>query len=676
MLGVAATLLACSVVGCVPAPKPPTRLIPPAPVFPPAPAASLPAESAASPVVLVQASSSAPNAQERTYSSRLTTRIADWLRNAGIPVRVVDDDALTRGAWTDAHIVMLCYNPNPGLLERLALGRFIRRGGKVMVFYSAEPQLAALLGMKLGAYLAASTPDQWSGFAFTQAAPDGIPARIEQNSLNIRPAFPDGPRSQVIAWWEDASGKRRTEPAWTVSAHGGWMSHVLLEGDREDKTRMLVALLGAWDPALWRLAAAHALKTSGTLGRYTDTAQTISALRRQAGSTPDSTLDALLAQADQLQDALARDYHAERYNQVLAGARRLTATLNEAYARTQTPRAGEFRGIWNHSGTGLYPGDWNQTCRILAQNGLTAVFPHVSRPWAAHYKGGPIPVSDTVRRYGDQLRQCTDAARRYGLEVHAWVICWNLEGAPEGVLAGYRKQGRLQVSATGASLPWLCPSNPANLEFELATVRDLVERYPVAGVHLDYIRYKSQDYCYCSGCRTRFSRETGKTIRHWPGDVRGGPLTTAWREWRRDQITRLVSQTRRLLRTQAPDVKLSAAVYTGYPGCRDSIGQDWGEWVRLGYVDFACPMNYTEDNRQFAAWYQKQSALPGMKGRLYAGIGVTATESRLDAAAAIDQILTLRREGANGFMLFDANRTLEREVLPYLAMGITADRAR
>jgi hypothetical protein len=42
----------------------------------------------------------------------------------------------------------------------------------------------------------------------------------------------------------------------------------------------------------------------------------------------------------------------------------------------------------------------------------------------------------------------------------------------------------------------------------------------------------------------------------------------------------------------------------------------------------------------------------------------------------IDQIVALRRAGAAGFMLFDLNATLEQDILPFLRMGLTSDRAR
>ena len=60
-------------------------------------------------------------------------------------------------------------------------------------------------------------------------------------------------------------------------------------------------------------------------------------------------------------------------------------------------------------------------------------------------------------------------------------------------------------------------------------------------------------------------------------------------------------------------------------------------------------------------------------GKIFPGIGVTAAESRLDAAQTLEQIDIIRREGAFGFVLFDLNNTVEKEILPMLSLGVTAD---
>jgi len=85
-------------------------------------------------------------------------------------------------------------------------------------------------------------------------------------------------------------------------------------------------------------------------------------------------------------------------------------------------------------------------------------------------------------------------------------------------------------------------------------------------------------------------------------------------------------------------------------------------------------MNYTAELGKFASYVQSQVSLPAGKGRIWSGIGVTATESQLDPAQVIDQVTVARQAGASGFVLFDLNRTLERDVMPVLRLGATSER--
>ncbi len=587
-------------------------------------------------MLLLQATSSAPDEREREYAEKITVRMTDWLREAGIPVKVATDDQFSRDPEIKAGVVMLPYNPKPNAAQLQACKRFLETGGKLIVFYCTEPKLASLMGLKLGAFKPTLGANTRTAFRFIDSAPAGTPTRIEQNSRNIMPAFPADPGSRVIAWWETTSGRDPQEPAWTESRHGFWMSHVLMESDATQKEQLLVSLLGACDRKLWQVAAAQVINQH---------------------STP----------------AMVELYRQGDYPRVLATAQQLEAMRTEAIARAQTAKRGEFRGLWNHSGTGFSPGKWNETSQTLSRNGLTAIFPNVQKPWAADYPSKLIPPSGILARYGDQLEASLNATRGHGIEVHAWVILWSLEGASDSIIAPYRRDNRLQVTASGKTLSWLCPSHPANRAFELAAIRELADRYPTLdGIQLDYIRYQSSEACYCQGCRSRFIKATGIHPKRWPADVRSGSPAAAYREWRRNQITEFVAAVRRDLKHLTPRLKLSASVYPLYPGVRDSIGQDWGEWLRLGLIDFACPMSYTADTTKFIGWYRKQIAHPGVRGKLFPGIGVTTSECRLNAVETIDQINALRREGATGFTLFEANPTLEKEILPYLRMGITA----
>ena len=74
---------------------------------------------------------------------------------------------------------------------------------------------------------------------------------------------------------------------------------------------------------------------------------------------------------------------------------------------------------------------------------MTAIFPNIAWGGIAHYESRVLPKSVTCDLYGDQLAQCIRAARQYGLEVHPWIICWNLTGTPDENMNRLRKENRL-----------------------------------------------------------------------------------------------------------------------------------------------------------------------------------------------------------------------------------------
>ena len=329
--------------------------------------------------------------------------------------------------------------------------------------------------------------------------------------------------------------------------------------------------------------------------------------------------------------------------------------------------------MWDHHGTGWYPGKWDRTCDVLASHGITAIFPNMLWGGLAHYPSKVLPQSYTLRKFGDQLADCVESAHRRGLEVHAWKVCWNLTGAPAEFVARMQKENRVQVSAGGKKSAWLCPSHPANVQMALAAIEEVASGYEVDGIHLDYVRFPGSDYCYCDSCRAAFGAWLGKPPRGWPGSVQGrGALAPSFKKWRVQQISSFVKSAGERARAARPGIKVSAAVWGNYPACIQSVAQDWDSWLRKGYVDFVCPMNYTVDLSEFSTLTHAQLQLPAARGRVYPGIGVTADESQLRADQVIEQVSALRRLGARGFMLFDLSHTLRDETLPALSVGATA----
>ena len=624
------------------------------------------------PVLVIRGAASMPPA-ERAAAARAADRVCRWLAAAGAPFARLDEEAVNDATLRDVRAAILPYNTRLPDATLAALRDFVARGGKLIVFYSADPRLAEIVGVRLGSWKRADQPLQWCSFRFSDAAAWNAPETVFQTSGGLLPVFPAASDVAVIAVWQDDRGRPTGDPAWVAGPRGAWMSHILLPGDSANKQHLLAGLLLRYAPEVGPDLADAALREAGRIDSFGDMDEAVRAIRAAAAFTLEGArVEELLAEAVRRRAGMGRARAEGRSADVLAGGRRLRQALTEAYALSQSPAPGEVRAVWDHNGLGWYPGDWERTARELRAAGINTLF--VNMLWAglAHYPSAVVPESASRRQYGDLLAQCIAAARRHGIRVHLWYVCWNAENAPADWRERMARDGRLQTDIGGRPVAWLNPADSRNVELALQAIREAATRYSVDGVHLDYVRWPSADSDFGAASRRAFERATGRRAARWPDDVRGnGPLAAAWREWRASVISDFVRRARDTLRAARPDAQLSAAVWGNYPECAASIGQDWGLWLRSGWLDFAAPMNYTENVNAFTALTRRQMALAGARGRLIPGIGVSAGESSLAPDMVIEQIVAARRQGAGGFSLFQLDAELRDRILPMLRLGIT-----
>ena len=312
--------------------------------------------------------------------------------------------------------------------------------------------------------------------------------------------------------------------------------------------------------------------------------------------------------------------------------------VDRAKALAQTPRPGEIHAVWDHTGLGLYLGDWPRTMRILRVNGVTDLFVNVAGAGFAHYPSRILPQSDAMRAHGDQLAAAVAAGASVGVRVHAWVLCFNATRGTPAHLANLSKKGWRLKDAAGRPTVYLNPSN-ADVRWQmLSAIGEIAAKYPVAGVHLDFVR--------------------------WYENAAGKPRNAA------RVVETFVEAARGKVRATRPKAIFTAAVLASYPSCIASVGQDWKAWISKGLIDYVVPMNYTADAAKYAKLMACQGESPAIARRVIAGIGVTANESALTPGQVIDQINAARRAGLAGVALFDLDKTLEARILPLLRLGL------
>ena len=608
------------------------------------------------------------------YSRSVSKRLNQMLNSIGFIADTFEEASLSKAQLESRRLIVLPLNASVTARTTMLLTDFVADGGKLFVTYNLADTVAPLLGLRQTDWLKDDPPGRFSTIQLNAPNISNIPISVRQASWNITVAEPTTPQTKIIGYWHDATGKPTGLPALFMGKTGVFFSHVFLPDDIQTKTRLLASLLGHLVPEFQEMLAKEAIETIITIGHTKDLEELEQFV--QQGGVPEA-IQVLKTGRDLMQQARAA-YKGKTYNTAITTARTSREAFSKAYFLSHTSIEKEGRAVWNHSGLGAYPGDWNRSAKELAAAGINMIFPNVAWAGVAHYPSKILPQSKTFSQYGDQLAQCVTAAYKHGLEVHAWKITWNLEGAPKEFITKMREAGRTQVSATGKPLNWLCPSHPENVSLELESMLEIVANYDVDGIHLDYIRYPGSHACYCEECRKRFTLATRQKIEEWPAAVlpQTGTYSDQYVEWRTQQITRLVRLLHKRVREVDPDLKISAAVFGGYPACVTSIGQDWIAWANAGYIDFVCPMNYTENTDYFTELLVNQLALMPKDVAIYPGIGATASNSLLSPDAVIEQIYLSRYLGSSGWAIFDYSVDISETVLSALAMGVGKQKAK
>ncbi len=623
-------------------------------------------------VAIVRGDSAASgNPSEAESVRRYSSVMADFLERAGLSRVTISDMDVTAERLSEVRLVILPHNPSMPEEAAEQISQYLQQGGRMIACYTLPKKLEKICGLELGAHIRQKRPGRFASIRPAGKGLEGMPAVTGQASWNIRAASPEGRGSRVAAHWYDDAGEPTGEPAIVASDNCVFLTHVMLADDPRNKMQLLLAMAGHLVPELWGEACGGLIRRIGRFGPYADFAAAESAIRDLAAA--DSKALQALKEAAGLRERATALASKGRHVESIGAAQQARETAVRAYCLAQKPLAKEHRAFWCHSAFGVDRMSWDEAVERLAENGFTAILPNMLWGGVAFYQSDVLPVAESVAERGDQIEQCLAACRRHGVECHVWKVNFNMGWvADREFMAAMKEQGRTQVSFDGAeNARWLCPSHPANQKLEIEAMLEVARKYAVDGIHFDYIRYPGRQGCFCEGCRQRFAEAIGRKVVNWPADTRDDEeITEKWLEFRRRQITTVVRSVSERGRTIRPGLEISAAVFRNWPADRDTIGQDWSMWCERGYLDFVCPMDYTESNGQFEGMVERQLQWTG-DVPCYPGIGLSTWNDPTDVCKTIEQIRITRQLGTGGFTIFNYGPAQLRDVLPLLGAGIT-----
>ena len=625
-------------------------------------------------VLVVRADSNVKKAGEEgkalsTYASTVSTT----LDSLGIESAQVADTDLAAELFKGVKLVVLPYNPHVPQEAAQQLKAFAGRGGKLLVCYALTPEIGALLGVRH----AGSVVEEGRSFSGFFRTPQGLetqPSFAPQASWRTTLVKPvEGVAGRVIAVWRDGQGADTQHPAITFTPSGAFLGHVWFGGTDSASLALMRAVVGELVPDIWRQSAEKAYARIGAISGAADF-EAFRTTFRKGKASRDSRRE--FARAEQARDEAQKLLKKGCWSESVEASSRATDAALRAWFLMRKPLGGEHRAFWCHSAFGLRDKNWDESIRLLKENGFNAILPNMLWGGTAYYPSKVLPEYAELKEKGDQIAQCLAACKKYGVQCHVWKVNWNMSSkAPQAFVDRMRKEGRVQKRFDGETkAEWLCPSHPENQALEVASMLEVARTYEVDGVHFDYIRYPDNSSCFCDGCRVRFESKLGHAVEKWPDDTRKDEaVRAAWLDFRRSNIDAVVRQVAEEARKIRPGVQISAAVFRNWPIDRDGVGQDWKMWCENGWLDFVCPMDYVDSNISFRNMVTAQKEYAG-KARLYPGIGLSCWKDPQDAVKMAEQIAVVRELGVPGFTVFNYDSNAEA-VLPYLRLGVTADKS-
>ncbi len=261
------------------------------------------------------------------------------------------------------------------------------------------------------------------------------------------------------------------------------------------------------------------------------------------------------------------------------------------------------------------------TILFQVRGNATAFYRSSFEPWADEF-GGSDPGFDP-------LQLACDEARKRNMQLHAWVNvmpAWRGTKPPTNPQALYNRHPEWFWYDQHGNRQALCdfyvsvnPCLPEVRTYLVDVFREIVSKYAVDGLHLDYIRFPNEPPAIPAGSDIDYPRDphtlslfldaTGMTPESDPA---------AWNAWRTECVTALVGQIRRMMRETKPGAALTAAVGV-VPANALRHFQDGTRWIQEGLVDTVFPMNYTDSPEVFAerltpwmAVSQRGEVVPGL----------------------------------------------------------------
>ena len=240
-----------------------------------------------------------------------------------------------------------------------------------------------------------------------------------------------------------------------------------------------------------------------------------------------------------------------------------------------------------------------------------AMYPSQYFPWSQYASG----VLGQAPDY-DPLEQMVEIAHQKGLAIHAWINPYRIRSGEETALIEGYSAAIWQAEGNGYVLShqgglYYNPAVPQVQQLILSGVKEILDHYPVDGIHFDDYFYPTADPSFDEAFYLSYQQQ-------------GGALSQM--EWREENVNQLIRSVYALVQEDGKGRVFGISPAGNLDYNRSTLSADVALWCsEEGYVDYICPQLYfgfENSTVPFAQSAARWSQLVMAKGvALYIGLG-------------------------------------------------------
>lgn len=348
-----------------------------------------------------------------------------------------------------------------------------------------------------------------------------------------------------------------------------------------------------------------------------------------------------------------------------------------SYMNFESPKV-QTRGLW------MRPKEKNleqvrDHVKKIKETGINAIY---LETWWNGYTTWPTSLPNTelnpLYEGFDVLGAFIEEGEKQGIEIHAWVENFFVGGPvvvnhPDWLMKS-RKGIDYEEGSHNAKWYWLNPALPQARDFVASVYDELVTKYDIASLHLDYARYPgsgdyTNDFGYDTYTRNLFSEKYGvDPLDLHPGDR----YWDEWLQFRADMINTWVVRVVNEAHQIKPNLQITTAVWPNYEEAPKSHAQEAKYWLDHNLIDHLFHMSYAPGSELTVTDLRNSMALAGDNAFVSSGLD---TFQGNPTSAVVDQITEATKNDGAGAALFEYEGLFNYKYDKVLKIGLYRNKA-